>query len=239
MKSAKDQVKENIKNHFKDVDIKKLDLDFELVTMDYADLEVTHERPNAIQTTEFRNDTDGTDQQVFSVDRATTDTFTWTITEGLELGTTFKVGVPFFVNEQASIKINFSSTQGQSTSVQRRWSTSNTVVVPPRSVVTASFIVYEGRLDTPFTAKFKADGKIELKLKHDKKIEGKISELIQEGKLPKELFEVQSKGMLSADTAARFDVRTRQVNLGGSLAKAAMVATLASGSAMGRAEVRV
>lgn len=237
MKNAKDEVKDNIKEQFKGVDIKKLDIDFDLVTMDYADLKITNEHPNSIESSSFRNDTDANDQQVFTVDKTTTDTFTWSITEGLELGTTFKVGVPFFSEANASIKLNFSSTQGQSTSVQRRWSTSTTVVVPARSLVTASFIIYEGLLNTPFTAKFRAHGKIELKLKNDKKIEGNIDDLIKEGKLPEDLFKVQAKGELSADTAMRFEVVTRQQSLAAAMAPS--VAMLASGSAMGRPEVRV
>ena len=160
--------------------------------------------------------------QTFTVDKTTSDSFTWSLTEGLEVGTEFEVKVSAVGDSKSSIKMNFSSTQSQTTSVERHWGYSARIPVPPHSKVKTTFSVLEGKVDTPFTATFQVRGYMKISFdvsdpgqKPDwRYCEGEISHMIKYGVCtsnPK-TFECSTSGVFTGVAATTYVVHTEPID---------------------------
>lgn len=223
MKNAIDIIKKQIQGNYPDKKFRfdKFDVKLELKGIEYHDLDVKDQKPIGVQTSIFTNDTNVEDQQTFVVDKTTSDSFTWSLTEGLEVGTEFEVKVPFIGDSKSSIKLNFSSTQSQTTSVERHWGYSALIPVPAHSKIETSFSVLEGKIDTPFTATFQVRGYMKISFdisgpgqKADwRYCQGEISEMIRGGYCvsdPK-TFECNTSGVFNGIAATTYVVHTKPV----------------------------
>jgi len=224
MKKAIDIIKKQIQGSYPDNKFRfdKFDVQLQLRDMSYADLDVQNQRPVSLQSSTFTNGTSVQDEQTFSVDKTTSDSFTWSITEGIEVGSEFMVKVPFVGDAKSSIKLNFSSTQGQTTSVERHWGYSAQIPVPPHSKIETIFSVLEGKIDTPFTATFQVRGYMKISFdisnpgqKADwRYCEGEISEMIKGGYCvsnPK-TFECSTTGVFTGVAATTYIVETKTLD---------------------------
>jgi len=186
-----------------------------LVDVKYDNLSVSGQRPVALQTSEYTNDTSVTDTQTFSVDKETTDTFTWSITEGLEVGTEFTVNVPLVGGAKTQIKLSLSATQQQAVSRTRKWIYSAQIPVPAHSQVSATFSVLEGNVNTPFTATIQAHGTVRIAWKDSGSwyhCGGAIDEMIEDDYcLPDRSFwQVDAKGLFAGIDATQYVVHTKE-----------------------------
>lgn len=223
MKNALDIIKKQIQGNYPDNKFRfeKFDVTLQLQGMEYQDLDVKDQRPISLQSSIFTNDTNVQDEQTFSVDKTTSDSFTWSLTEGLEVGTEFEVKIPFIGDSKTSVKINFSSTQSQTSSVERHWGYSANIPVPAHSKIETTFSVLEGKIDTPFTATFQVRGYMKILFdisnpgqKPDwRYCEGEISEMIKGGYCvsnPK-TFECSTSGIFTGVAATTYVVHTKTI----------------------------
>jgi hypothetical protein len=228
-KNAIDIIKKQIQGNYPDNKFRfaKFDVKVELRDMSYQNLNVGDQHPVSLQSSIFSNGTSVQDTQTFKVDKTTSDSFTWSITEGIEVGSEFEVKVPFIGDAKSSIKLNFSSTQSQTTSVERHWGYEAQIPVPPHSKVETTFSVLEGQIDTPFTATFQVRGymKIEFDVsspgqKPDwRYCEGQIEDMIRGGYCvsnPK-TFECSTTGTFKGVAATTYVVETKNVDTGETL----------------------
>lgn len=98
--------------------------------------------PDRVMTSSFKNNGDGEGQVEFNESASTESSFTWSITEGLELGieTSATVGVPLVAaaTVKLSSKVSFSSTQAQTKTETHSWAIKRMCTVPART--TADFV---------------------------------------------------------------------------------------------------
>jgi len=224
MKNAIDIIKKQIQGGYPDnkFQFNKFDVNLEMKGIEYQDLDVRDQKPISLQSSIFTNDTNVQDEQEFSVDKTTSDSFAWSLTEGLEVGTQFQVKIPFVGDSKTSVKINFSSTQSQTASVERHWGYSANIPVPAHSKIETIFSVLEGKIDTPFTATFQVRGYMKISFdisnpgqKPDwRYCEGEISEMIKGGYCvpdPK-TFECSTSGVFTGVAATTYVVHTKTID---------------------------
>jgi hypothetical protein len=202
----------------------KFDVQLSLLSMLYDDLDVKGQHPIAVQRSIFTNETDVQDSQTFTVDKTTTDSFTWSLTEALKISTKFKVQIPFVGDSESSVELSFSSTQSQTTSVARHWGYSAQIPVPPHSQIETTFSVLEGKISTPFTARFQVRGymKISFDISNPgqrsdwRYCEGEIADMIKSGYCVSNpaTFECGTTGNFSAVAATTYVVHTRRLDGG-------------------------
>jgi hypothetical protein len=224
MKNAIDIIKKQIQGSYPNNKFRfdKFDVKLQLRDLSYQDLDVRNQQPISLQSSVFTNGTSVEDEQTFTVDKTTADSFTWSITEGIEVGSEFEVKVPFVGDAKSSIKLNFSSTQGQTTSVERHWGYSAKIPVPPHTKVQTTFSVLEGEINTPFTATFQVRGYMKISFdisdpgqKPDwRYCDGEISEMIKGGYCVSdpETFEASTTGVFSGVAATTYIVETKTLD---------------------------
>jgi hypothetical protein len=221
MKKAIDIIKKQIQGNYPDSkwQFRKFDVHIELFEMAYRDLNVEDPRPIALQSSLFVNDTGETAEQTFSVDKTTSDSFAWSLTEGIEVGSEVTVKVPLIADAKASMKLKFESTQTQSTSVDRHWGYSAKIPIPPHSKLETTFSVLEGVVNTPFTATFQARGYIDLEFDISKPGQGadwrtcggEIAEMIRGGYCVSNpaTFQATTSGEFTGNAATTYIVHTK------------------------------
>jgi len=226
MQNAIDIIKKQIQGRYPDNKFRfvKFDYRFEMVSIKYEDLTFHDQKPEVLQTSEYTNDTSVENKQAFAVDKTTSNSFAWSITEGIELGSEFEVSIPFVGDTKSSIKLNFSSTQQQTTSVVRHWKYEAQIPVPPRSKVETTFSVIEGKVDTGFVATFQVRGFLRIEFDISKPgqsadwryCEGDIAEMLRQGYCitnPR-TFECTASGRFSGIDATTYVVHTKEVKSG-------------------------
>lgn len=221
MKNAMDIIKKQIQGSYPDnkFTFTKLDVNLELRDLSYADLDVKDQIPVSIQSSLFENGTSVEDSQTFTVDKSTSDSFTWSITEAIEVSSEFSVKIPFVGDSKTTVKLNFSSTQGQTTSVDRHWGYSAQIPVPPNTSVTTTFSVLEGKINTPFTATFQIRGFMRIDFDISKGdeasdwryCEGQIADMISGGYCVSDAakFECSTSGIFLGVAATSYIVKTK------------------------------
>jgi len=224
MKNAIEIIKKQIQGNYPDNKFKfvKFDVQLELKSVEYTDLDVKNQKQVSIQSSMFTNESSVEDEQTFNVDKTTSDSFSWSLTEGLEVGAEFQLNVPFIGDAKTTVKINFSSTQSQTTSVERHWGYSANIPVPAHSTIETTFSVLEGEINTSFTATFQIRGYIHIEFDISKpgqsadwkKCEGEIADMIKFGVCvsdPK-TFECSTSGVFSGVAATTYVVNVKPVN---------------------------
>jgi len=100
----------------------------------------------------------------FSKTKSIASSFTWSVTEGLKIGTenTFKAGVPGVVGGDIKLttELALSSTQGKTTTETDTFQVDNHIPVAPRTSVKVVFTVIEREVEVPWTANVWVDGYI-------------------------------------------------------------------------------
>merc|ERR1711872_128047 len=98
----------------------------------------------------------------FAKTKSVTASFTWSITEGLTIGTenTFKAGIPGVVGGDLKFKteLSLSSTQGKTTTETESFTVENHIPVAPKTSVKVVFTVIEREVEVPWTADVWVDG---------------------------------------------------------------------------------
>jgi len=100
----------------------------------------------------------------FSKTKSVTAAFTWSVTEGLKIGTenTFKAGLPGVVGGDLKFKteLELSSTQAKTTTEKETFTVENHIPVAPKTSVKAVFTVIEREVQVPWTADVWVNGYI-------------------------------------------------------------------------------
>lgn len=95
--------------------------------------------------------------QTIELQKTTTSSFTWSLTEGFKIGMSvkFAVGVPPIASAETTIssELSFSSTQTSNKTEQKSWKVSQPVKVPPRTEVTATLLIDERKFSQRFHSK--------------------------------------------------------------------------------------
>jgi len=98
----------------------------------------------------------------FSKTKQTTSSFTWSVTEGLKVGTTnkFKAGIPGVVGGDLKFKteLELSSTQSKTTTEKETFTVENHIPVAPHTSVKAVFTIIEREVEVPWTAEVYING---------------------------------------------------------------------------------
>jgi hypothetical protein len=85
-----------------------------------------------------------------------TDEFTWSITESLSIGVQVTVGasIPDFlqIQDQYSVTLSLSSTQGQTKTNSRTWTVNTTLTIPPESSLNCEVLIKSQPHNVNFTA---------------------------------------------------------------------------------------
>lgn len=116
--------------------------------------------PNVVESAEFSNDSSVADKQTFSVNKTTTDTFSWSLKEGITTKVSGSADIPFLAKGKVEVAISFESTQTHTSTETRSWTYSAEVNVAAKKRVKTSFVVSEAKYHIPFTARVPVRGKV-------------------------------------------------------------------------------
>ena len=118
--------------------------------------------PGQILTSSFNNDSGGVGSAVFKKSKQTTTSFTWSITEGLELGISQEItaGVPGVAQSKTTLsaKISLSATQGETKSETNTWEIDRTISVPPHTSIEMTWAINEAKITATFYADIEITG---------------------------------------------------------------------------------
>lgn len=118
--------------------------------------------PGQILTSSFKNNSDGVGSAHFKKTSQTTTSFSWSITEGLEVGISEEItaGVPEVAQSKTtlSMKMSLSSTQGQTKSETTGWEIDRTISVPPHESIEMTWAINESRITAVFHADIEITG---------------------------------------------------------------------------------
>jgi hypothetical protein len=135
---------------------------WELLEFDIQPIDPTVSDPYAFADTTWDNCTTEVQQQVWREEKKTTDTFTISFTEGIELGAEVEVGVDIPCvgkgNIRLSTKLSFSSTQTTTVTQEQTHHIDLTYNVPKCTKLIAEALIYMGEFESDFTASVKGTG---------------------------------------------------------------------------------
>lgn len=98
----------------------------------------------------------------FTKTKSTSSSFTWSVTEGLKIGTenTFKAGIPGVVGGDLKFKteLSLSSTQAKTTTETETFTVENHIPVAPHTSVKAVFTIIEREVEVPWSSDVVIDG---------------------------------------------------------------------------------
>lgn len=118
--------------------------------------------PGQILTSSFNNNSGGVGSAHFKKSKQTTTTFSWSITEGIELGISEEItaGVPEVAQSKTtlSVKLSLSSTQGQSKSETESWEIDRTISVPAHTDIEMTWAINESDITATFYADIEITG---------------------------------------------------------------------------------
>lgn len=171
--------------------------------------------PNSIYRASWENNTSVQNTQTFTVSETTTDTYTWSLTAGMKVSTSFSAEVPFVGGIDNSIEMSTSTTETQTQSTARTWSYATQIFVPPHSKIVSSFIVNEATYNVPFTAKVTVRGLVYIQFPNNRYFAEEIDVLINEAGWAPSTFNVNTTGTLEGVVGESFTVRTDEYALDG------------------------
>jgi hypothetical protein len=128
----------------------------------------TSEIPSATFEDERNNNTDTEITSTFSFNEETTSTFSWSLTESVDVGVRAGITAPSpagFITGEVSVNLSLSSTQQQEDQTTRYWSREEQVPVPPRSLIKAKMVIMQAQYDMEFTSDVTLTGYVAVWLK--------------------------------------------------------------------------
>ena len=129
---------------------------------------------------ELRNDSSVTQTPRFAKSYSTTQSFAWSVTEQLSIGTEVSttVGVPDVasVGGKVTTDLTLSSTQGAEQSETQEWEVDMPVLVPPRTIVTATLVIKMKKYDVRWVGKCKLTGYVAIWFNNKVKLPGSAKE---------------------------------------------------------------
>lgn len=140
----------------------KYKIDVEYSNIQYASAVKDVARPGFTFEEWFHNGGSAQSLVKFAKTKTMAASFTWSITEGLTIGTesTFKAGIPGVVGGDLKFKteLALSSTQAKTTTETETFTIENHIPVAPKTSVKVVFTVIEREVEVPWTAKVFVDG---------------------------------------------------------------------------------
>lgn len=172
----------------------------------YGNAVPTSTQPVALETSSFDNETSLPDKQTFTVNKTTTETFSWSLKEGISVGLKFSAKIPLIGKSGVSVNVSFEATQTQTSTIEKTWAYSFDVNVPAKKKVETSFIVAESKYSIPFTMPVQVRGKYSVKFK-DAEMAGEISDLIDKYGWDAWTFDAVQEGTFNAVQGDSFTVK--------------------------------
>lgn len=202
-------------------------LRIENTSIQYGDINPTSIEPVTVKTSEFENNGSAQAQQEFIVSETTTNSYTWTLQEGINTKVNFKTKLPFIGESESEIALSFESSQSETTTRQKTWSYKANIPVPPKTKVTTTFIVNQGQYNVPFKGKVQVRGLVYIEFpKTGRVFRKEISYLIDVALWRPNTFNAEISGTFGAVHGQNYFVRVDEINIGG---KVATSSTLDSG----------
>jgi hypothetical protein len=133
---------------------------FEFVEIQYGALRPFNIKPVTVERSTFTNGGSLANKEVFTVNKKTTSTFTFTFKESIGVKIATKAKVPLFGESKVETSLNFETTQAQTGTKELTWTHSIDINVAPHKKLVTSFIVNEEQYSVPFTAKVRARGHV-------------------------------------------------------------------------------
>ncbi|GGP53786.1 ETX/MTX2 family pore-forming toxin [Saccharothrix coeruleofusca] len=218
MRDPVEVIRQQIRGEIPEQDFRfdRFDVTLGLAALRYTTLDVEDQRAVVVRQSVFTNDTDNTRTRTFAVDETTTDTFGWTLSEALRVGTTFEVPVPLVDDDGVRAELDLTSTRPQTTAVTRHWRYRAQIPVPARCRVQTTFSVLEGRISTPFTAVLQVRGFLDIRWADGgswKRCFGEVAEMIEKGyRVPDPAaFQCTTGGRFTGAVATGYRVHTRNL----------------------------
>lgn len=135
---------------------------WKLVGFELDPVDPTKLDPETVAHTSWKNCTRAVDRQEWKDTFSTTDSFTYSFTEGLKLGAsvTAKAEIPLVGGGkvQFSAEMDFSATQSKTVLHTRSREITESISISACQTTTAQLLLYKGRFDVPFRARVKAGG---------------------------------------------------------------------------------
>jgi Clostridium epsilon toxin ETX/Bacillus mosquitocidal toxin MTX2 len=120
------------------------------------------EAPSQIFKNIYENGTSLEQQVIITFHKETSATFSWSITEGIDVGVqaSLKAGLPNFAQGEieVSTKISLSSTQEKSETDSQFWDYENYTFIPANTKISAQYIIMNQKYDVPFIADVSLSG---------------------------------------------------------------------------------
>lgn len=178
----------------------------------------TIELPSVVFEDERDNHTSIETLSTFSFNEETTSTFSWSLTESIDIGTRASISAPlpagFKADLETSVNIGLSSTQQQEDSTTRYWSREEQVAVPPYTLIKAKMVIMQEKYDMDFVTDVTLTGYVAIWLKDKRDINTKngsdlhwlwfipVSKVFRDR--PVSGYEVLSNGAVNFKSRGRF-----------------------------------
>ena len=114
------------------------------------------DQPGIVTTDSYTNNTSAEQTSVFKYSKSTTNSFTWTLKEGIEVGISveFAVGVPPVASGKTTLSTNlsFEATQSKTEEEIETWAIDRNVTVPPQTKMEMIWTIKEQKSSATFYA---------------------------------------------------------------------------------------
>jgi Clostridium epsilon toxin ETX/Bacillus mosquitocidal toxin MTX2 len=170
--------------------------------------------PEELDSAAWENNSSAQDSMTFTVNKSTTNSFSWSMKEGIKAGAKFKAKVPFVGESEITVELNLEATQAGTNTTAKSWTYSAQIPVPPHKRIKASFIVNQAKYSVPFTVVARVRGICYTEFDNINFLQD-INSLIKDYQWNTDTFDVQSTGTLDALFGQNFFVRVDETDLVG------------------------
>lgn len=116
----------------------------------YGEMTPQDSKPFVGSEIDFNNDSDGTDTHHYKVDETFTQSFTWSLTEGVSIATKFEAKLPIVAKGDVTVTLNFSATQTHTDTKTQSFSGIEDIQIPPRSRIKGNVLITVQKYNIPF-----------------------------------------------------------------------------------------
>jgi hypothetical protein len=190
----------------------KSDLRIAQTEMTYGQILTQSVSPEEVDSGVYENNSSAQDSQTFTVNKSTTNSFTWSMKEGVKAGAKFEAKIPFIGEADTTVELNLEATQAGTTTTAKSWTYSAAIPVPPHKRIKTSFIVNQAKYSVPFTVVARVRGGAMIQMANGTGGKLDIDDLINKGWNPWE-FDVQDTGTLAASLGQNYLVRVDESDL--------------------------